>query len=321
MVAQAATNLATVYGLNASDVSQTVTLAANVPLNGFAGLVSRYNAAGTAMYQAGLAAAYDATRKTTTYSAQIWLVVGTKRTLLVSKPVAVGSGRLTFATVRGSLELFLNNTLVAVAADTTLKSGSIGLNATKGSQFSNFTAAAPALTAATLPFTDSFTSGTVPGASWYSDLGGFGVAAGTLTGLAGANEMTLYGVSQQNASVQAQLTALAANTSAGLLARYNASTGDTLWAGLVSSYDAVHKTTTYSAQIRQRVGGVWRTLLTITTGVHPGLLRFDVSGSQLSLYLDGNLVGKITGTLLSAGSVGLAGDLGSKWTAFSAKGL
>jgi hypothetical protein len=316
-VGQAAADVATLHGASAADVSVSADVTA-VPAGGFAGLLSRHNAATGDTYRAGLAAAYDPKTKAVTYAAQVWRKQGGQWLLLAAQPVTAGTGHLTFVTVSASEELFLNGTLVVVAADGTLKTGAAGLYATQGAALDNFAAGPVTFATTSLPFSDNF-SGAVPGPNWYSNQGGFAVSGGALAGRAGSNVATLYGVAQQNVSVQGQLLALPAGAAAGLLARYNTATGNTYWAGLVSSYDPRTKVTSYAAQIRRRINGTWTVLFSTTAGAHPGLLRFDVSGSQLSLSLDGTLLGTVRdGTLAGAGTVGLSGDQGSRFGSFSA---
>jgi hypothetical protein len=140
-----------------------------------------------------------------------------------------------------------------------------------------------------------------------------------LTGVGAANEMTLYGINQLNATVQAQIATVAAGGSAGILARYNATTGNTYWAGITATYNATTKVTTYTAKIMRRINGVWTVLFTKTTGVKPGLLNFTVTGTKLSLSLDGNVLGTIyDGALTTPGTVGVSSTRGGQFSTFSA---
>jgi len=317
-VGQAATDVATLYGVSAADVSVSANLT-TLLAGGFGGLLSRYTPATGTGYRAGLAAVYDPKTKVTTDTAQIWVDHSGNWTLLASQVVSTGSGQLTFVTVGASEELFLNGTLVVAAGDGTVKTGTAGLYATQGVAFTNFAASAVTFTTTSLPFSGNFSHGTVPGSNWYSNVGGFAVTGSGLLGVGSSNAITLNGVSVLNASLQAQLTALPAGASAGLLARYNATTGNTYWAGIVSSYDPVHKVTTYTAEIRRRINGTWAVLKSTTVGVAGGLIGFTVSGSQLTLSLNGKvLVTDFDWSLLTAGTVGVMADKGSQIGSFSA---
>jgi hypothetical protein len=318
-VAQSASNLATLHGLAATDVSVSADITV-LPAGGFAGLLSRDNPATSSAYRAGLAAVYDPKKRVTTYTAQIWVAHNGNWTLLGSQVVGSGTGHLTFVTVGASEELFLNGTLVVAASDSSLKTGTVGMYATQGVAMDNFAAGAVSFSTTALPFSDSFSSGAVPGSNWYSNVGGFAVTGSGVVGLAASNVMTLYGVNRLNVSVTAQLSALPAGVSAGLLARYNSATGNTYWGGIVATYDAVHKVTTYTAQIRRCVNGVWTTLFSTTKGVAPGLLGFNVNSTQLTLTLNGKTLGTVFDwSLVTAGTVGLSGGKGTQFSSFSAQ--
>jgi hypothetical protein len=146
----------------------------------------------------------------------------------------------------------------------------------------------------------------------------FSVANGTLQGLTANNIITLDGVSQQNVALQATILGVPAGTSAGLLARYNASTGNTYMADIAASYNARTKTTTYTAQIQRRVKGVTKTLFSVSIA-QLGTLSFNVVGNQLSLYVNGSLLGTVTDNAISgAGSVGIIGGQGTQFGDFTA---
>jgi hypothetical protein len=90
-------------------------------------------------------------------------------------------------------------------------------------------------------------------------------------------------------------------------------------ADIVATYNAWTKTTTYTAQIQRRVRGVWKVLFSTSVGVQPGLLSFDVVGNQLSLYLNGALIGSVKdGTVSGAGTVGVTGGAGTQVGEFTA---
>jgi hypothetical protein len=316
-VAQAAIDIATVHSQVQADVSASVDVT-NVPAGGFAGLLSRYTAATGNTYRAGIASTYNARTKVTSYSAQIWRKFGGTWTLLASQPIATGTGTLTLLTAGGAQQLYLNGAMVLAASDKKLTTGAAGIYATQGAVVDNFAIAPVMFSATNTPFADSF-GGLPPGVNWYTYAGGFAALASGLVGMGANNALTLSGVSMLNVSVQAQIGALPPQSSAGVLARTNTGTGDTYWAGIVSSYDPVHKVTTYKAQIKRTYQGVTTVLFSSSKNIQPGLLRFDVNGTSLSLYLNGNLVGTARDTRLKAGTVGISGGLGSQFSSFQAK--
>ncbi len=315
-VGQGTANVATLYSVSVNDstISADVT---SVPLGGFAGLVSRYDAATGNMYRAGLSGTFNTKTKHEQYTAQIWRKLGGRWTLLTSVAVS-GPGELTFVTTDSSEELFLNNVLVAHAGDTKLKTGGVGIYATKGAAVSSFNAAPPVMNAAALPFTDNFSTDAAISANWYTNVGGFGLASGALQGLGTNNVLTLNGVSQQNVSVMAQIQSVPLGTLAGVLARYNAATGNTYMADIVATYDAHTKSTVYTAQIQRRVKGVWKVLYSVGIA-QLGSLGFSVSGNQLTLYVGGVQMKTVTdNTITAAGSVGLTGGQGTQVSDFTA---
>jgi hypothetical protein len=318
IVGGAAANIATLYKSVQTDSVQSVDVV-SFAAGGFAGLVARSDASAGNLYRAGLTSVYNAATRTTTYFAQIWRKQGATWIKLASSAVGSGAGTLTFATVGASQQLFLNGVLVAASADTVLKTGTIGVFATQGATLDNFAANKPVFTVTGLPFSDSFTTGTTPGSNWYANAGAFTVTGNKLVGKTANNMLTLFGASKLDVSVQADISGLAGGVSAGVLARYNAVNGNTYWAGLVASHNASTGVTTYTAQIKRRVNGVWTVLFSKAAGTQAGLVRFEVTGSQLSLSLNGTLVGSVRDTVLStAGTVGVSGGNGAQFGGFLA---
>jgi hypothetical protein len=308
--------VATLYSVSVNDSTISADVTA-VPTGGFAGLVSRYDAKTGNMYRAGLVASYNSKKKTEQYTAQIWRKLNGTWTLLASDAVS-SLGELTFVTTGTSEELFVNNVLVAHAGDTKLKTGSVGIYATKGAAVSSFNAAPPVMNAASLPFTDNFATDAAISANWYTNAGGYSLTGGVLQGLGTNNVLTLNGVSQQNVSLTAQIQSVPLGTMAGVLARYNAATGNTYMADIAASYDAHTKSTVYTAQIQRRVKGVWKVLYSVSIG-QLGSLGFSVSGNELTLYVNGSQVGSVKdNTITAAGSVGVTGGAGTQVSDFTA---
>jgi hypothetical protein len=318
LIGQTTSNVAVLHGVTQADFAESVDITA-LPAGAFGGLMLRYTPATGAMYRGDIAAAYNTTTKRTTYTAQIWRYLSGKWTLLASQTVGTGVGTLAFETTGNSQRLFFNGALVCASADGTIKTGTAGIFTAQNVGLTNFAAIQPAFTTTSLPFTDPFNTGTTPGANWYTNAGGFALSPSGLTGVGAANEMTLYGINQLNATVQAQIATVAAGGAAGILARYNATTGNTYWAGITATYNATTKVTTYTAKIMRRINGVWTVLFTKTTGVKPGLLNFTVTGTKLSLSLDGNVLGTIyDGALTTPGTVGVSSTRGGQFSTFSA---
>ncbi len=317
LIAQDAANLATLYSAAQTDSSQSVQVT-TLPAGGIVALVARYNSVTGSLYRGGLTSVFNATTRTTTYFAQIWRKQGATWTQLASTAVSAPTGTLTFVTVGASQRLFLNGTLVAASTDAFLKTGNIGIYSTKAVAVDNYSAFRPTLSTTSLPFADSF-AGSALGSNWYANGGGFSVIGGKLVGVGSANEITLYGATQLNVAVQANLLAVPGGTVAGVFARYNVANGNTYWAGITASYNAATRITSYTAQIKRRVNGVWTVLFTKSAGVQPGLIRLEVSGNQLTLALNGTQLGSVRDAMVTAaGTVGISGGKGTQVSGFSA---
>ena len=133
----ASLNLATVYGLNVPDVAVQATI--NVTTGEYAGLVADYTGSGDQNYYLGGIVASAGG-----YQAYLYRNVNGVFTSLLAtaNPTFSGSadGVLELEVYGSSLELFLGNTLIAYANDTTLTGGSVGMRVTAGAAVSNFNA-------------------------------------------------------------------------------------------------------------------------------------------------------------------------------------
>ena len=144
-VDSAVRNLAVLNGVNQANVSVQADL--NVPKGQNAGLVMRYGSQG--MYFGAIVSNGSA------YYAELYVNHGSTWTLLApaTSVGTVGQGTLLFTSAGTTLELFWQPkgssgfNLVALASNSTLTAGSVGIRATQGATFANFTAAAAALPA------------------------------------------------------------------------------------------------------------------------------------------------------------------------------
>ena len=106
-----------------------------------------------------------------------------------------------------------------------------------------------------------------------------GSRVGPAVGQAGANLATLFGVSVGDSTLNLNILAIPTNGSAGLVSRYNATTGDEYLGEIISTYSATTKKTTYTAEIWSAVNGVWTELtstpLTGALNTGTGTLSFE----------------------------------------------
>ncbi|CEF49335.1 unnamed protein product, partial [uncultured bacterium] len=170
---------------------------------------------------------------------------------------------------------------------------------------------------------DAF-SGNSPtlGGNWTPQSGTVAVQSGLAVSMGNLNVQTLNGFSETDVVVQADIDVSAANSAAGLIARY-AGTGDQnmYWAGLVNVNG------TGVALICRNVAGTWTTLtpliaVFLNTSTQLGLsgnMRFEVFGATLKLFLRDTLVAVVNDSALTAaGLVGIRSNAGATFNNFNA---
>jgi hypothetical protein len=129
-------DLATLVGIDASNVAVQATI--SVSSGQYAGLVADYAGSGDQNYYLGGVAA-----TTTGYKAYLYRNLnGVFTPLFIQNYNGSANGVLSFDVSGSSLELFLNNTLIASGVDSTLSGGSVGMRVTAGGIMSNFSASA-----------------------------------------------------------------------------------------------------------------------------------------------------------------------------------
>ena len=121
--------------------------------------------------------------------------------------------------------------------------------------------------------------------------------------------------STTNANVQADVNATGGKgQQAGLVTRYTgAGDSNMYFAGLVNIG------TGFQVQVRRNVNGVWKTLAIATVSAGTGTLRFDNSGSNLTVTFNNQEVLSITDTgITGPGTVGMRATAGATVDNFSA---
>jgi len=332
-------NTATLNGVNAADVVVTGTFKTPSNLEVATGLVARYSGVGERNFY--WAALNPFGNGVPGYSAQIWKVVNGVATVLNANAFPLSAGTnpsttnavLRFEVVGSSLKLYLNDQLASYATDTSLTTGSVGVRSVAGSQIDDFSAAVFAQQTPTLPFADAFASNpprNTLSANWQERSGYFNVAGGVATGneVTQGNTATLNGVSAADVVVTATFrTPTGTEAAAGLVARYTGTngTGDNnfYWAALNPFGGG---TPGYSAQIWKVVNGVATVLnanaFPLSAGTNPSttnaVLRFEVVGASLKLFLNDQLASYAYDTSLTTGGVGIRTAAGGSVAAFSA---
>ncbi|MGL4552109.1 MAG: hypothetical protein ACRC33_13090, partial [Gemmataceae bacterium] len=315
----AAVSVATLRGVTEVDVSVAADIALRPRSGQLATLIARYQPAGVqTMYHGGVYAAPNGT-----YTANIYRSVNGVNTLLVSRPVATGTGALRFEAVGNSLKLFLNGTLLAFAYDGTIAAGgTVGFRGSvAGTRFDNFDADTVTLSDpnATVPFTDDFGTAVNQQLSrnWVERSGNVRVANGVATNNAAVTVALLNPqlVSFNDAVLSATLTTTATNQFAGLIGRSNFAGTSYYQAGLLRTGNTV------TAVIQRVTNGVATTLGSAAFGPASGELKFEMVGSVLNLkrvsgMADVLLLSVSDGTFTSGG-FGLKGVGAVTWDNFS----
>jgi hypothetical protein len=277
----------------------------NVAAGHFAGLIARYQGYGDDNMYLG-----EINNTSGTPLAQIWRNVGGTWLKLNEAPAPSNNGVLSFNAVGNSLQLFMGNTLLTFATDTTFTQGSAGIRGTD-TTFGNFSASAAPVTPVTLPFSDTFA---VPGplsSSWTTRQGGFNVTGVAAVGLdpqasdksqnnpAHTNLAVLNGLVARDVTVSATVN-VGTGDNAGLVARYT--DDNNLYLGVLNNSSG-----TPDAEIWRDAAGTW-TMLSNASAAGSGTLQFQVVGQMLTLSLNGTTVTSVRDPFLLQGSVGLRGS-------------
>jgi hypothetical protein len=304
-------------------VSAAFSLGSNAPLNYGGGLVARYTGTGEGNFY--VAALY---RTRTGLRPVIRMHLnGTWTTLAAGSilPTAT-SGTVEFEVVGSSLKLFLNGNLLAYAYNSRLTSGTVGIRANRGVSWGNFTAAAVQLVGvSSLPFSDPFnhpSDGAQLSRQWTDQFGNFTIQSSgggsAAVGTGTVNLSTVNGLAQSNVTVSANFSlgpTPPLNDGGGLVARYTGTGEGSCYFGAL-----FHTSTGLRPVIRMHANGAWTTLATgaVIPAATSGLLVFQLAGSSLKLFFNGNLVAQVTNRALTSGTVGIRANRGVSWSNYSA---
>ncbi len=284
-----------------------------------AGLVARYTGGGdTRMYLANIA------RSGTGFIGRIYRNTGAAWTVLTSGIITAASGVLQFDVAGSSLTLFFNGIRVAGAYDTAIPgAGSVGIRLTgSGASLDNYsqsTLTAPVPVNAVLPFTDTFDGAEsffVP-AAWTKRIGNLAVANNVVVSrFNNVSIMALNGVSTRDSSAQAFVN-IVNGTAVNLVARYTGAGDARMYcAGLVRSGF------NYFGKIWMNTGTGW---VVLASGLSPGgsgIMRFEVVGTALTLFLNGRQLAAASNKAIAGpGTLGIRfvgpGAVADNYQAFS----
>ncbi|NDC63832.1 MAG: hypothetical protein EBZ59_07615 [Planctomycetia bacterium] len=165
-------------------------------------------------------------------------------------------------------------------------------------------AAAPA-TPTDVPqaFADSFNrrNGTVISGSWTEHKGDFAIISHMAYARSRtASVMTVNGFSAADVSVQATVR-INRGYSAGLAARSTGVADDGMYLGCLA-----RTRTGFEAEIWRNAGGAWSMIASGRAAAGAGILRFDVVGPSLAVFLNGRRLAAVTDTVITGpGAAGL----------------
>jgi len=318
--------LATLVDDAPADVSVSGTIQVADVVGAFAGFAARVRDGidaplGDTMYWGGLR------RRAEGYVAQIRRSIDGFWETLAQQPVAGGSGLIRLEVIGDSLTLFLDDAPVGAVQDSSLTAaGRFGIRATAATAVADIAAAAVSFAGPQTArvegawarqyrfLRDDFArpDGNGLGAEWAERYGGFTLAAEAAVTAADRALATFVADAPADVSVSGRLqldggVGSFAGFSARAVAGINSPRQDTMyWGGLRRRAGG------YVALIRRSVDGAWETLAQQSVAGGSGLVRFDVVGDSLKLFVDGDLVGFVRDrTLTAAGEVGFRSTAGT----------
>lgn len=172
------------------------------------------------------------------------------------------------------------------------------------SALDNFSYSAITKVNATLPFRDTFnlSTGSQLSSFWKETAGNFTVINNRLTGSASINLAALNTTASANVFAESMVD-VSVGGSAGVAARYSGVGDRNMYWGSLANRSGV-----LTAEIWRNYNGTWTRLVSKPVTSSAGLVRFEVVGSSLKLFLNSSLVASATDTVLrSPGITGIRG--------------
>lgn len=303
---------ASLAGLNmppAADmiVRATVDIAAS---GSYAGLVARASGA-NAMNSAYYLGVVD--HVGAAYTAYLFRkLAGSEHALLASKDVtalfaAPGAKTLRFETLGNQLKLYVNNAVQVVAYDAMIAApgavGMRGFNAT----YDEFNAITAPPINATLSFIDDFdTPDNRPDLdrTWTERVGAFSTQNNNAAVVAGISLATVNSISTGDVSVGASVDITAAGAYAGLVARYAGPGDGSYYLAVLFNNGGVYQAFIF---LKQPVGFTQLAMQNLAGFSGTGLLRFDLLGQSLKLFVDNVEKAAANDNTLATGMIGMRG--------------
>jgi hypothetical protein len=312
--------LATLIADAPADVSVSGRLRVADSVGAFAGFTTRVpdgidSPVADTMYWGGLR------RKADGYVALIRRSIDGFWETLSQQPVGSGSGLIRLDCIGDSLTLFFDDAPVGAAQDGSLTAaGRVGIRATGSTAIEDITAAAIDFAgpgtervegAWSRPYRfvrDDFArpDGSGLGSDWVQRYGGFSLDNAAAVTAADKALATLVEADRADVSVSGRLrientVGAFAGFTARVAGNITAAGQDTRYWGGLRRKDGGHV-----ALIRRSINGFWETLSQQPVVGGSGLVRFDVVGDSLKLFLDGELVGFVRDrAITAAGAVGI----------------
>jgi hypothetical protein len=256
-----------------------------------------------------------------------WIQLSSTNEISPGVPIP-STGLLRLEVVADSLKLFLNGTLVGFGNDVANVNGAYGIATSLGAKIDNFNVGTLTLGTPTLPFTENFNayaSGAPLDSNWVNHAGMHTAsAAGTLVSRGDLNVATLIGISQNDAAVQARISldTTVGTAFAGVVARYTSTVGG----GNYYTALLVRSGATYYAQLYKVTNGVYAPLGSVEldlagTNTAGNLLRLEVAGDSVKLFVNGAFVTYANDNAWTTGGVGLVSNKGNTSDDFNATAI
>jgi hypothetical protein len=296
-------SLATMTGISVSDVTLTADVDVGSTTMRSMGLTARHSGPGENNQYLGMLS-YDSGR----YTAYIYRNVGGNWTLLSSAAATKGSGNLKFEVVGTSLQLSLDNALLASANDSAIRGpGAVGIRSwNSGAVLDNFQVATNLDPQPQPSVIDDFNRIDSPslGALWSEAVGDYSLSNGRAVSKSSGASLALYGTTTYSDAILSADVDVGASAmrSIGLTARYGGPGENNQYLGMLG-YDAGR----FTVYIYRNVGGNWTMLKSADVSTGTGTLKFEVQGSSLKLSFNGNLIISATDNALTSGQIGIRG--------------
>jgi hypothetical protein len=276
--------VATLDGVNLTDVAVEALVVLGGPAYTYGGVIARYTGPGDAnMYWGGIK------RLEGEFSAEIWKQVGGSWSLVGTRAVSTGTGVVRLEVIGDALRLFFDDELVVFANDRSIMgAGGVGIRGSAETTADDFRFVALQTVTGKYTFRDFFnlSTGSQPSRFWVDRAGDFTIDGNAAVGRGSVNNATLNAPPASDGTVQATVVADVSGSYAGVSGRYTGfGDRDLYWAGLANRSNDL-----FAEIWRIQNGGYLRLASTPLPAADASVahdVRFDLVGDALRLTVNG----------------------------------